>query len=178
MANESPKKRKFLLKRDIYLEWEMLDSDAFKSLSSKAIQVLLKFLQKRTWEDRKGRRKKVRVYNNSGLAFTYIEAQEMKIGKSQFHVIIKRLFELGFIDIEHQGGGLFKDYSRYAVSDRWRDYGTPNFKTVSKPKAIYPGQDVHSRKMKLKTITESRNCQLRESVPVADNVNLLATGKP
>lgn len=132
------------LKRDIRLSYQMFDSEAFKSLSGTGIRVLLRFLQKRTWSTTgRGSRKKT-TYNNEGLVFTYGEAQAHGISQSQFHTILKRLVELGFIDIEHQGGWVGQDYSRYALSERWRDYGTPRFKAVLKKRVLQPGLDVKS----------------------------------
>jgi hypothetical protein len=163
------KKKRFTLKRNIYLAWEIMDSDAFKTLSAKAVQALLRFLQKRAWS---GNKKKI-VYHNSGLAFTYAEAAELGISTSQFHTIIKKLLEVGFIDIEHQGGGLARDYSRYAVSERWRDYGSEKFERIEKNKTLWPGNDVHSRKMKkLEKVTGNRSCQLQETVVVSRIENM------
>jgi len=160
-----PTQRKYFLKRDIYLSWEYMDSEAFRRLSGKAKIVVLRFLQKRSW---KGKGKKT-TYCNTNLAFTYEEAEELGIKRSRFCDIIKELVEFGFIDIEHQGNGLSKDYSIYAVSDRWKYYGTPNFKHVTKQKVCRAGHDVHSRKLALKQVTENRNYQLRESVSIGNS---------
>lgn len=139
--------KKFDLKRDVYVPHEILESKAFTKLSARGIRVLLRFLQKRTWQKKKKRGGRPNFINN-GLSFTYIEAQEMGISTSTFWGIIIRLVEVGFIDIEHQGGGLGRDYSRYAISDRWRDYGTPAFKQVKKTRVLQPGLDVQSWKRK------------------------------
>jgi Mn-dependent DtxR family transcriptional regulator len=85
------------------------------------------------------------VYVNKGLVFTYTEAESMGISKSHFLTILKKLIEVGFIDIEHQGGGLARDFSRYAFSARWTEYGTKNFKLVEKKRLLWPGHDVRSR---------------------------------
>ena len=151
MDNPLHKKSKYTLKRNIFIESEMLDSEVFKKLSGKAKNVLLRFLQKRTWNG-KGKKKK---YINSGLVFTYTEANELGISTSQFHTITKKLYENGFIDIDHQGGGLARDYSRYSMSERWRDYGTVNFKLVTKKRTLWPNQDVHSRKQALKSLRKT-----------------------
>lgn len=155
-------KNKYKLKRDIFIEWQLLDSEVFKELSGKAKNVLLRFLQKRTWS---GKGKKAK-YINSGLAFTYTEATALGTSTSQFHTILKKLYEVGFIDIDHQGGGLARDYSRYSISERWRDYGTPRFKTVTKKRVLWPNHDVHSRKQEIKKATEKRNSQLQETVTI------------
>jgi len=168
MENPLHKKRKYELKRDIFIEWEMLDSEVFKKLSGKAKNVLLRFLQKRTWIG-KGKKKK---YINSGLVFTYTEANALGISTSQFHTIIKMLYEVGFIDIDHQGGGLARDYSRYSTSERWQDYGTPNFKLVTKNRVLWAKHDVHSRKQALKQATGKRSCQLQENVVIGGIENI------
>lgn len=134
-------KNKYRIRRDVYVPWEILESEAFGKLSATAIRVLLKFLQKRTWITM---RKKT-IYENGGLVFTYTEAEGMGVSRSMFNNIIHKLIEVGFIDIEHQGGGLGRDYSRYAISKRWENYGTDAFKVVEKKRVLWPGHDVRAR---------------------------------
>ncbi|HRS88073.1 MAG TPA: hypothetical protein P5294_02850 [Smithellaceae bacterium] len=172
---EKNHKRKFLLRRDVYLPWEIMESEAFKKLSAKGIFVLLRFYQKRTWTKEKRKRTE---YHNNGLAFTYGEAEALGISNSQFHTVIKKLVEFGFIDIEHQGGGVARDYSRYKVSERWKSFGTLYFKHVSKSRVLWAGFDVHSRKQKLKKATENRSCQLQETVTITANNNNMGIGIP
>ena len=117
----------FNLRRDVLLTWEILDSEAFKALSTSAIRVLLRFLQKRTWEKRKVKGLKKIVYSNDALAFTYAEAAFLGIKNTAFYESIRRLVEVGFIDVDPQGGCYGIDYSRYSLSERWSDYGTDNF---------------------------------------------------
>jgi len=177
---------KYRLKRNIYVPWEILESAAFKQLSARGIWVLLKFMQKRTWHQKS--RKKEREYCNSGLVFTYDEARTCGISKSQYHTIVKRLVQVGFLDIEHQGGIFGKDYSRYAISERWRDYGTERFRNIEKKRIVLPGRDVHSRKLKIVTktrnnvITEIRNSNgnqedsgYRKTVTIIDSANQAET---
>ena len=61
---------------------------------------------------------------------TYGEAEALGIKTSSFHRSIIKLVEVGFLDIYHQGGWVGRDYSRYSMSDRWKDYGTDLFKKV------------------------------------------------
>jgi DNA-binding PadR family transcriptional regulator len=151
---------KYRLRRDPLIPWQMLETEAFRSLSATGIRVLIRFLQKRNWH-KEARTRKI-IFHNSGLAFTYAEANYMDISTSQFHTVLKKLLEVGFIDIEHQGGGLARDYSRYAVSDRWRDYGTDAFKAVEKKRVLWKGYDVRARINAKNKATENRSCQLRE----------------
>ena len=53
--------------------------------------------------------------------------------RSTFCRSISQLVEFGFIDITHHGGGLLKDCSKYAVSERWREYGKEGFIKQSRP---------------------------------------------
>jgi len=170
--HDKTKNKDFILKRDILLDWQMADSEAFKSLSANAIRALLRFLQKRTW---KGKGKN-RIWKTTGLVFTYAEAKELGIKTSSFHGIIKKLYEIGFIEIEHQGGGLAKDFSRYALSERWKTYGTPHFKPVTKKRICRTGFDVHSRKQ-LKQVTRNRNYQLRKTVTIDESASGQGIGK-
>lgn len=162
-------KEKYRIRRNVYVSWEVLESAAFQRLSATGIRVFLRFLQKRTWGKvkipGKGSFKKI-VFNTGGLSFTYSEATALGISISQFHSVMKRLIELGFIDVEHQGGGLGRDYSRYELSERWRNYGTDAFKTVEKKRVLWTGHDVRSRMMKKNKATENRNYQLQKSVVV------------
>ena len=158
------KNNKYRLRRDTFVSWEILESEAFKTLSATGIRVLLRFLQKRTWlTTRKGEKP---VYENSGLAFTYNEAEALGISTSQFHTVMKKLHDVGFIDIEHQGGGLARDFSRYAVSSRWIDYGTNAFKSVEKKRVLWQGHDVRTWMERKNKATENRSCQLRKTVAI------------
>jgi hypothetical protein len=140
-----PKKTKRLpLKRDVYVEWELLESEAIKELSATAIRVLLRFMQKRTWSKVGRRGRKEVVYENKGLAFTYEEAADLDIKTDAFYRAVKKLVEVGFIDVDHQGGCYGKDYSRYSVSNRWRRYGMVDFKLVEKKRSLQQGLDVRS----------------------------------
>lgn len=165
---------KYRLRRDVLLPWDLLESKAFLELQgARAIRTLIRFYQKRTWiKKRRGRPE----FNGAGLAFTYGEARELGISTGQFHAIIRRLYELGLIEIEHQGGGLARDYSRFAISDRWRRYGTPEFEHKEKPRSCRPGRDVNTLKIrkaraektagKEKQVTADCNCQLRRTVTI------------
>lgn len=136
-------KRRSKLKRNILLSWEIYYSEAFQALSATEIRVFLRFLQKRSWVKTRGRKKNV-VFDNTGLVFTYSEAMELGVKRSTFHKSIKKLVHVGFIDVEHQGGWVGRDYSRYSISERWRDYGTPAFREIIKKRVLWSGHDVRS----------------------------------
>jgi len=66
--------------------------------------------------------------NNGQLLLPYVEAlKRFGISAKSLTRAIDSLVERGFIDVAHQGGGCEGDVSRYAISDRWRDWGTEDF---------------------------------------------------
>jgi hypothetical protein len=79
-----------------------------------------------------------RVINNGKIYFTYREALE-KYGLSEykFEKAIKNLVEVGLIDIGEPGG--YRKPTLYALSDRWKSYGTPSFIHREIPKRPTPG---------------------------------------
>jgi len=141
------------------------------SLSAKAMWVLQRFMQKRKWTKTGGRKKQI-LYDNTGLCFTYAEAKYFNISTSQFHTILKHLIEVGFLDVEHQGGAYGRDYSRYRLSDRWRNYGTSLFKRVEKQRRLPPGHDVRSWQAKrAKNATVNRRYDATEKCSYAADDN-------
>jgi len=154
------RRKKYSLKSKVWIEPEMMESEVYRSLSGKAMWVVQRFHQKMPWEERKvpGSSRKERIYLKDNLAFTYDEAIHFGISRSRFHTIIKELVAKGFIDIDYQGGCYGRDYSRYRLSDRWRRWGTPEFKKVTKKRVLQAGLDVQSRKKaKSNKGTENRN---------------------
>ena len=157
--------RKYSLHRNVLISWEMLESKAFNTLSAAGIKVMLRFLQKRKW----GKTRKKIVFDNGGLVFTYAEANLMGIKNTAFFEAVKRVIEVGLIDLEHQGGAYGKDYSRYSISERWREYGTDDFEKLLKPRSLQKGMDVRSNmQRKLKAPTEKRSDQLRKTVAIGE----------
>jgi len=127
-----------------------MESKAFWELSGTAVRVFFRFLQKRTWASHKKKKRGRPEFVNGGLVFTYTEAVAFGIPASTFLDVVKKLVKVGFVDVEHQGGGLGRDYSRYAISERWRDYGTDKFILVEKKRSLQPGLDVRSWQAKRK----------------------------
>jgi hypothetical protein len=82
-----------------------------------------------------GKRNSWVTKNNGEIVLTYSETtKKFGIARSTFRNSIDQLVKLGFINIAHQGGGITKDCSKYAISDRWRDYGKEEFIKKSRPK--------------------------------------------
>jgi hypothetical protein len=147
------KKRKFKLKRKAWVEPEMMESGAFRSLAGTAMWILLRFQQKQTWSRMKSGGRNINIYENSGLTFTYSEAEHFDISNAQFYRSIKKLVERGFLDVEHRGGsmGIGVDYTRFKLSNRWRQWGTdtkkpgPGFQEGKFQRLMPRGLDIKSR---------------------------------
>jgi hypothetical protein len=159
----SKKKKPKKLNRKAWIEPEMVESEAFRSLCGKAMWVLLRFYQKREWSHVKVNGKKTRVYQTHGLTFTYSEAEYFGIPGKTYYRAIKTLVERGFLDDEHRGGtfghGEIKDYTRFKISDRWKDWGTSKFVYRGFKRLKYQNMDVHSR-LKSKAAVKSDSGQL------------------
>jgi len=125
----------------IFITKKLLFSPAFRSLSRVGIFVYLYFLEKRFMKRVKRDKKKVWVIENNGkIVFSYQEAEKRGISRSQFVKAIDELQAKGFIDIKHQGKGGQKpakgtgDVSTYWIDDRWKDYGTDDFRPPRNPR--------------------------------------------
>lgn len=143
------KPSRYRLKRKAIVDSEVIESRAFRKLSAADMLVYLRCLQKRSWTKQK---RKI-VYTDEPFGFPYSEAtQVLGIGRSTFRRSIRRLHERGFLTVEHQGGSFEgKDYSRYSLSEDWRQYGTANFKPRKKLQTVRPGHDVRSWQLKKQT---------------------------
>ncbi len=83
---------------------------------------------------------------------------------------MRKLVEVGFLEVVHQGGWYQKherekDYSVYKFSERWRKYGTPEFVRVEKPKALPKHFHIRENieRQKLKVTSQKRSGQLHKS---------------
>jgi len=128
------------LKDVITVERALLKSRAFRRLSGTTKTVLFDFLMKRKLRKlkiRQGRKAEWFISNNGEIEYTYSEAEKKKppISRSSFMRGLDSLIEHGFIDIEHSGsGGKKGDKSLYAISDRWKEWGTESFISATRPK--------------------------------------------
>lgn len=174
---------KYKIKRNIWIEPDIYYSDAFRGLSKSAMLTLMRCLQKRKMEEMKAGGKKKYIPADNEFIFPYAEATDLRIaGNTQHWKNIRKLVEAGFLDISHQGGWYQKhehekDYSRYKLSERWRKYGTPEFKKVKKEKVL-PGNfhvRANIKRKELKSTSLKRRGQLHKSegeVAKLDNIRL------
>lgn len=148
----------------------MFYSKAYLELSASAMRTLQRCLQKRNWGKEKVNGKKRVVYYNDPFVFPYSEAAFLNIKSTQFWKNLRKLIEAGFIDIVHQGGWYqkderHKDYSVYCLSERWRHYGTDQFKKVEKPKVLQKDFYVREniRRQRTKPTSQKRSGHLHDS---------------
>ncbi len=125
----------------IYITRELIESEAYRSLSRCAMLIYQDFLSKREMVSTKRNRKSVWQINNNGqIVYPYSEAKKNGFSSNQFRNGIDELQNKGFIDITHQGKGGRKpadgtgDMTQYWIDDRWEDYGTDDFRPPRNPR--------------------------------------------
>lgn len=128
----------------IVLERGMVKSKAWLSLQDTPMKAYLLFRCKCQIDTSKAARKRKleeRVANNGEIQFTYKEARD-KYGFSfsRFARAVDQLVEKGFLDIAKTGSGAYRATTLYAISGRWRLYGTGAFQSARRTKPKYhPG---------------------------------------
>jgi len=122
----------------IYITKELLKSSAYRSLSRVAMLLYQDFLSKRIMKQ-VGKKRWV-CENNGNIVFPFSEALEKGYSENQFRNGIDELQSKGLLDITHQGKGGRKplkgmaDVSKYWIDDRWKEYGTDDFKPARNPR--------------------------------------------
>lgn len=123
----------------------LIESKAFEDLSGKAAVVaLIRFHQKAYKKRKDGKKRGLKnliVTNNGEIIFTYAEAKELGIKSTQtFHRVLMELVEdKGFIDIVYRGNYYQNEPSKYAISERWKRYGSPQYERVEIPRVLPSG---------------------------------------
>ncbi len=102
-----------------------------------ALKLLNWFHEKVKVKVNKGKRGNKRyAVIDEDISFTYEEARYRGLSPQQTSRALKELHQFGFIDVKQPGSGLRGDWTKYALSDRWKDFGTPNFQHLTYPKSI------------------------------------------
>lgn len=115
------------------MEREMEKAKAYRTLPGTAIIILQDFLCKR-------KMKKGQILNNGEIVYPFVEALKNGIPAKTFNRNRDLLIERGFIDVTHAGsGGRKSDMTLYAISDRWRKWGTDKFIHKERPKDLRKG---------------------------------------
>ena len=121
--------------KHIYIERELLRSDAFKALSKSSTNILLLFYMRRKMSklNRKNRTEWI-IENNGQIVFTYLEAENLGYTRATFLRSIDQLIELGFISVARTGAGVARSATLYSIDERWKDYGTDRFVERKRPR--------------------------------------------
>lgn len=123
--------------KGIFLDKNLLRSEAFRSLDKWSLLVYLDFLRKRKMSEvKRSKRSSVWIIENNGeIVYPYSEAEHKGIGRGSFRTAIDKLIAHGFLDITHQGtGGRKGDVTTYKIDDRWQKYGTQDFRPAKNPR--------------------------------------------
>ncbi|MFC1551206.1 hypothetical protein ACFL6P_01450 [Candidatus Latescibacterota bacterium] len=150
MTNNIPINRKLPKCEYVNLSNRLLNSDAFWTLSTNAIRVLLIFYMKRRFYKKSyAKSKRIPtnfVINNGEITFSYNEAEAYGIKSDTFRRAIDKLLEVGFIDINILGTQ--RRMTKYSISNRWEKYNTSEFqiKERRKRKNYKPGEGTRFKK--------------------------------
>lgn len=118
----------------MYISKRLVKSKAFLSLKTPAAcQVYLIFLIKCVVKEEFPGHWVIK--NNGKIQFSYDEALEKwNISDGRFKRAIEQLVENGFIDITRVSSGTRKQTALYAISDRWKKFGEPDFEEAHRIK--------------------------------------------
>jgi hypothetical protein len=120
--------------RPIYVGLDVITSTAFLSLGGRSPHVFMLFLTKRQVKPDGTRRERWKTVNNGEIRFTYVEAEDRwKIPRTTFQRALRELEAKGFIDLTFRGSGMSGSANLYAISERWRRWGTDDFEEAPKP---------------------------------------------
>jgi hypothetical protein len=81
-------------------------------------------------------KKRYRVIDGE-IDFTYREAAFRGLTSQKYSKALRELHKFGFIEVEKPGSALRGDWTFFKLSERWREFGTPNFRQVEFPKSVY-----------------------------------------
>ena len=109
MAYRKPKLPPF-----VYVLREMIKSEAWKKLRHSSVRAYIHILSKQKDE------------SGDNIKFTYKEASEV-MKEETFNNAITQLVEVGFFDMR-RSGACFGKKNVFKKSERWRKYGTPEFR--------------------------------------------------
>jgi hypothetical protein len=160
--------------KNIWFSKELIESKAYAAIkTATAHKILSYFFLKRQFEliGRQGK-EQWDIKNNGEIVFTYKEAQwRYGIAETSFGNAIDELLDKGFIDIVASGQGTYKVTNFYAISDRWRFYGTSDYE---KPK-LRTGKPINRGFQKGNQY--GRNCLEKKNITVAGQHSSTVTGQ-
>ncbi len=124
--------------KDFYFPRDIIFSDAWRKLvgnnQAAAMYVYMIFRTKMIMKPHIGAKAKSSGKGNyyceniDFIQFTYREAlRKYGLTFPRFKRAIDWLIRVGLIDLVYQSRGVYKDVNLYGISERWREYGKPEF---------------------------------------------------
>ena len=155
------------------LEPELIESNALRDLSGKAAMlVLIRFHQKAHRKNPSRKKQgiqKMIITNNGEIVFTYAEARELGIKSSRtFWKVCRELVEKGFINLAEYPNWLEKNPAKWAISTRWKWYGTDRFETASIRRILPTGVGFQKKLINRKAFTAVNSDCLPEDTVTDD----------
>lgn len=124
--------------KGVYLPKDLLHSKAFGAIrSAHTIRVLTEFYLRRQMskpKSRDGKNSLPVIVNNGQIELKYnylIEERGMK--QTTITRCFTELVKLGFVDVAEMSNGLHRIPTKWWISNRWQNYGTPDFRAVQRP---------------------------------------------
>lgn len=120
----------------IQVPWQLVNSNAYKALKPSTGKALPYFMGKPKQHYMDPER------CTFVFEFSYKEANNNGFSNGTHHRIIADLIDKGFIDPVSKGGlrGAGLSLSRFRLSERWRKYGTNDFKKAESWNEFYQGK--------------------------------------
>ena len=162
----------------IIVEKRLIRSAAWRSLGKTAKDVyfllrcrcvMVKMCGRRR-EKRSGPYGSYNIANNGEIVFPYAEAKsQFSITAGRFTRAIDELIAAGFVDVAATGMGVHKVATYYALTQRWRYYGTPDFEAATRPKpsirnpGFKPRNELWRRGRQKKTSAKNEHGAVREN---------------
>jgi hypothetical protein len=124
-----------------YVLKEILESDAYRSLSKSAMLIYQDFLAKRKFtEIGRGKTKRWELINNGEIVYPFSEAESKGFSRQTYNRSLVELQNKGFIDITHRGKGGRPpakgtgDMTKFLIDDRWRSYDPETGESLRPPR--------------------------------------------
>jgi len=110
----------------VALPFELLNSQAFISMSFSSRAALPYFYAKVKLPLKDPKR------HSTVFSFSYSEARKQGFSLRTFSRIIQEVIRHGFVDPRERGGlrGMKLSESKFTLSERWYDFGKPNFEEI------------------------------------------------
>jgi len=140
----------------------LLHSEAHKALKYGPALKVLDYCHEKIKVKKVARKRgfeRYQIQDNGEFTFTYSEALLRGLSSNQFSKALKELYRFGFIDVKKFGSGMMEDPTIFTFSQRWMEWGKPEFKFKEWPKVEsygYRGKYLKNKKQRLKLNVSQR----------------------